>query len=90
MKDDIGACDSELFLCADVPTYFETSELCDSILTLSIKAEFPQITEKKFTRIKRFHQSGMSRLLLMKQFNLTDVQITHIFEYHTLQVLFVI
>merc|ERR1712035_90030 len=86
MKVDTGAEDSEIFLCADVPTYFETARLCESILIHSIKEECPSITEMVLNKIGGLHDSGMTDLLLMKQFDLTHGQIKHIIECHSLQV----
>jgi len=85
MKDEIGARDSEIFLCADVPSYYETAKLCDSILKQSIEKEFPEITETVFNKIRSLHQKDMTMVLLMKRFNLTRVQIEHILEFQALK-----
>eukprot|EP00493_Phyllostaurus_siculus_P022478 UN22810 len=85
MKNNIGARDSELFLCAAVPPFFETAKLCASILMQAITLEFPQIGEETFNAIRRERQKGMTTSLLETTFNLTEAQVTQILDYHNLQ-----
>ena len=75
IKIQVGARLKQIFLCAAVAPYFDTSKLCQAMIEFFVKFKFPHVDEDELEKMEENCSKGMTDAIMMKRFNLTPCQI---------------